>query len=153
MSDIVVNSTMLAFIGTLLGIITLIITVITLSIRMERRFTILEQHQFTDADKKCLQELEMKMNFVYKGIENGALSLLKDNTPRLDALLKKAGSVGIPKMELNDLIELRDELTKEMESARQKEDSGRAFALGLLTAVIEYRVEASKRAGVSSCLS
>ena len=109
----------------------------------ENRLTFLEQNTFTDDDRACLRELDIKVGVFWKLVESEAPKLLKRNsTPYLDALLSKA-ELGLNTLSIIELYELDTLLTEQYNedlAAGDVESPGRALVNALYRARIKMSV-------------
>jgi hypothetical protein len=121
---------------------------------LEHRLTILEQNQFTNEDRKCLQTVAVKMDMFYETAKREAPDILKhEHTPRYDELLKKARDEGINALtseEANELIGLIcydiDEMKKMDEN---KVSPGKIFIAAVYSDIIKW--EKYKKVDDKSC--
>jgi len=111
------------------------------AVDMEHRLTDIENNKFTQADRKCLQEMDVKMGLLWEAIKEDFPGLLKRfNTPRYDELLNKAHKSikALSTDDANNLIRLLKaevELAKRTENTKQIE---RATIASLYSAVVKY---------------
>jgi hypothetical protein len=111
------------------------------AIKLEHRLTILENSQFSLEDRKCLQDVAIKMSLLWETIKQESPSLLKhEHTPRYDELLQKAG---IDTKLLSD--EEREELTKFLAEevvkagiSEKQVDIARGFIAAIYSKIINY---------------
>lgn len=107
---------------------------------IENRLTSLESNQFTQEDRNCLNELDMKMNLFWGIVEQEFPRLLvRSNTPTIDILLIKASKSGVDSLSATEHKELIERLNVEYVNAIEIEDSGRAMAISLFRATLLYR--------------
>jgi hypothetical protein len=116
----------------------------------ERRITLLEQSQFTTADRKCLQNMDVKMELLWEAVKDDFPGLLKHvNTPRYDALLDKAHDdikmlTDEETEELLGLLRAEVELAKRTEKRKQVE---RAAIASLYATVVKFERKGTIRVG------
>jgi len=111
------------------------------AVKLEHRLTVIEGNQFTQQDRKCLQETDLKMSLFWEAIKEDFPSLLKHaHTPKFDALLDKAKqSIGsLTSKEATELIKM---LTSEIEEAKQTEQPARAAIAAFYRSVLKYEVK------------
>lgn len=128
---------------TLLAIITFLYAVFVSgqakAVELENRLTKVEANQFTEADKNCLHELDLKMKLFWGIVETEfPIFLRRDKTPQLDILLDKARVNGVKSLTFDEVGFLDDELKKEYKQAIAEHDSGRALAIAFYSTIVKY---------------
>lgn len=89
----------------------------------ENRLTKLEECQFKEADRKCLNQLEIKMSLFWNIVEREFPKMLQQaNTPRLDIMLSKIRSVGFSKLTKEEAQETYNLLNEQYEEISRNED-------------------------------
>lgn len=100
---------------------------------LENRLTKLESRRdFTDIDRTCLSEVNIKMGLIWKVIEKmGVDAIVSKATPRLDTLALKAKRIGIAGLSQTEAREMYDLLEERINELAGSEDGGKLMALAL----------------------
>lgn len=118
------------------------------AVASEHRLTVLEQNQFNDHDRRCLQEVDLKMGLIWNTVKEDFPSLLKQtSTPRFDALLDKAQK-NVKSMSSKEIEELLRFLEREIKEGKESTTPGRAAIAAFYRAVVQYE---TKRVDVIGC--
>lgn len=118
------------------------------AVALEHRLTVVEQNQFTDHDRRCLQEVDLKMGLLWNTVKEDFPSLLKQmTTTRFDLLLDKA-HVGVQLMAPAEVDELLNLLDHDIQEAKETEHPNRAVIAAFYRAVIKYE---AKRVDGNGC--
>lgn len=136
----------LAILGTIISIISMIYSWINSGKKMENRLTVLESCQFAPEDRRCLHDLETKMHTIWKFFERDLpASLVQPHTPRLDELLIKAKD-GLGKMSVDDAKELfaliEAEATHNLSLRKNRRQTLRGFKISLYRSFLEHELAA-----------
>lgn len=117
--------------------------------KLENRLATLEANRFTQEDRDCLNELELKMSLFWGIVEKEFPRLLiQQNTPQLDSLLVKASMNGVGSLTDNEYNELVARLDQEYVSALDDEDPGRGIVISFFRAILKF----NKTRDVNACL-
>ena len=115
------------------------------AVALEHRLTLNEQNQFNEHDRRCLQEVDLKMGLIWTTVKEDFPSLLKQtSTPRFDALLDKAQK-NVKSMSSKEIEELLRFLEREIKEGKESTTPGRAAIAAFYRAVVQYE---AKRVGV-----
>ena len=117
--------------------------------KLENRLTTLEANKFTQEDRDCLNELDLKMSLFWGIVETEfPRILIKVHTPHIDILLVKASKSGVSSLTDSEHNELVARLDQEYMEALDNEDPGRGLAISFFRALLKF----SKNKDVDTCL-
>lgn len=145
----------LSGVGLLLAAISLLISYNRASkdsvVKHEHRLTKIESSLFTEADRKCLQQLDTKMDFIlpfyqkFTGIiESDFPKVFKHHhTQAFDLLIDKITQSGIQSLSEEETKTLDSMLGQEINDALKNEDAGRGAMLLLYRGLFELITEQS----------
>lgn len=132
----------LGIIGAALSIIALIYSWANSGKQMENRITTLEANQFTADDRRCLYDLETKMNTIWKFFEMDLPGLLKSpHTPEFDLLLEKAEN-GLGQMKLDEVKRLYELVDLECASETKSTEPLRVIKLSMYRSFLQHELTA-----------
>ncbi|MCK4266861.1 MAG: hypothetical protein KAX31_06240 [Thermoplasmata archaeon] len=133
---------MLGILGAALSIIALIYSWANSGKQMENRITTLEANQFTADDRRCLYDLETKMNTIWKFFEMDLPRILKSpHTPELDILLEKAEN-GLGSMKVDEVRKLYQLIDLECASETPKTEKTRVLSLSMYRTFLQHELAA-----------
>ena len=111
------------------------------AVKLENRLTTLEGCKFTEADRKCLQEVEVKISLFWETVKQDFPAFLKrNNTPKIDALLDKAIK-SVQNLSPAEITKLLAYLDNEVKNAKKTERPDRAVIAALYRSVIKYETK------------
>lgn len=132
----------LAAIGTLISIASILYAYANSGKKMENRLTKLEASQLTVEDRRCLYDLDTKMSTIWKFFERDLPSALHSaHTPDLDRLLDKAKD-GIGQMTIDEVRALYKLVNNEIENEKPQTDNLRVITLGLYRSFLKHEMSA-----------
>lgn len=133
----------LGIIGTSMSIIAMVYSWINSGKRQEHRLTKLEANQFTAEDRRCLHDVETKMNTIWKFFERDLpAALTLPHTIRLDELLLKAKD-GLGKMTISEARELFSLIKAEDTECKKTEtQSIRGLKIAMYRSFLEHELTA-----------
>jgi len=109
---------------------------------MENRLTVLEANQFTSEDRRCLHDVETKMNTIWKFFERDLPAALRSpHTPELDELLEKAKE-GLGHMRVDEVKRLYVLIEAECEQETKETSSIRVMTLSMYRSFLKHEISA-----------
>ena len=107
---------------------------------MENRLTVLEENQLTTEDRRCLHDLDTKMNTIWKFFERDLPAALRSpHTPELDALLDKAKE-GLGQMKVDEVRKLYHLIDQECEKETKETSSIRVMTLSMYRSFLKHEI-------------
>ena len=102
--------------------------------------TVLEANQLTAEDRRCLHDLDTKMNTIWKFFERDLPAALHSpHTPELDALLKKAKK-GLGQMKVDEVKRLYLLVQTECEAETKETTFGRVVGLAAYRGFLQHEM-------------
>ena len=142
-ADIEVHLTpelVLGILGAVISVIAMIYTWMNSGKHMENRLTVLEENQLTPEDRRCLHDLDTKMNTIWKFFERDLPAALRSpHTPELDALLDKAKE-GLGQMKVDEVRKLYHLIDQECEKETKETSSIRVMTLSMYRSFLQHEI-------------
>lgn len=132
----------LGILGAVISVIAMVYTWMNSGKHMENRLTVLEENQLTSEDRRCLHDLDTKMNTIWKFFERDLPAALRSpHTPELDALLDKAKE-GLGQMKVDEVKRLYHLITDECEGETKETNSIRVMTLSMYRSFLKHEISA-----------
>lgn len=114
---------------------------------LEHRLTVVEQSRFNENDRRCLQDMDLKMSLIWDTVKEDFPSLLKQtSTPRFDLLLDKAHK-NMQLLAPAEVDELLGFLNRDIQEAKETEHPNRAVIAAFYRAVVKYETKKASTVG------
>jgi len=126
----------------LISVVAMVYTWMNSGKEMENRLTVLEANQFTSEDRRCLHDVETKMNTIWKFFERDLPAALRSpHTPELDELLEKAKE-GLGHMRVDEVKRLYVLIEAECEQETKETSSIRVMTLSMYRSFLKHEISA-----------